>query len=312
MLQQISQDFLLAMNTFPLLGFAIFFIFGSIVGSFLNVVSYRLPLMMQREDELACQSYIASRQDIEAFKKTGLTEDAVQENIENSPVFNLAYPSSSCPSCGHKIRPWENIPILSYLLLKGRCSNCQHRISIEYPIVELVSALMALACYIYFGATLQGFAAMLLSWCLLCLSMIDIKTQLLPDNITLPFLWLGLIFNSFDLFVPFMDAFWGAIGGYLSLWSVYWIFKLVTGKEGMGFGDFKLLALLGAWLGWQYLPLIILISSVVGAITGIIMLSLKGQKFNTQIPFGPYLAIAGWIMLIWGTELYQHYLRFVS
>ena len=305
------QNFTLALTIYPAFGIVLTLILGAIVGSFLNVVNYRLPIMMQREDEQACEAYIASRHDIESFKNTGLTEDSVIEKYESQPKFNLAYPASSCPHCSHKIRAWENIPIISYLLLKGRCSQCKTPISIEYPLVELLCALLTLGCFLTFGATLQCLAAMLLCWCFLSLSMIDIKTQLLPDNMTLPFIWLGLIVNYFGFFTDFHSAFWGAIAGYLSLWMVYWVFKLTTGKEGMGYGDFKLLSLIGAWLGWQYLPLVILMSSVVGVIIGIIMLSLKGLKLSTQIPFGPYLAISGWIMLMWGEILYQHYLNWI-
>jgi leader peptidase (prepilin peptidase)/N-methyltransferase len=228
--------------------------------------------------------------------------------LENSEQISLSRPASSCPHCGHKIKPWENIPVISYLFLNGKCSQCKSPISIRYPLVELSTALLSLITIMYFGASYAGLAALFLTWTLITLTMIDADTQLLPDNITLPLIWIGLILNSQSLFTTLDSALWGAVFGYLSLWSVYQLFKLLTGKEGMGYGDFKLLAALGAWFGWQVLPIIILLSSLVGAVIGISLILIKGRDKNIPIPFGPYLAIAGWITLIWGDDIKQLWL----
>jgi leader peptidase (prepilin peptidase)/N-methyltransferase len=227
--------------------------------------------------------------------------------------FNLLLPSSRCPHCDHQIRSWENIPLVSWLALCGKCSSCRAPISSRYPLVELACGLLSGYVAWHFGFTWQAGAMLLLTWGLVAMSMIDIDHQLLPDSLVLPLLWLGLILNSFGLFVSLESALGGAVAGYLSLWSVYWLFKLVTGKEGMGYGDFKLLAMLGAWGGWQVLPLTILLSSVVGAVLGTILLRVQRAESSTPIPFGPYLAIAGWIALLWGdriTESYLHFARF--
>ncbi len=273
--------------------FVIFLTFiGLIVGSFLNVVIHRLPVMMERQ----------WKQDSETL----LYPDKEPETVD---TYNLVIPASACPECGHKIRPWENIPLLSYLLLKGRCASCQTCISPRYPIIELICSALTVFIGIQFGVTWQAVMFCLLGWSLLTLTMIDLDTQLLPDSITLPLVWLGLIANSFGLLVSLEDALWGAVAGYLSLWSVYWVFKLLTGKEGMGHGDFKLLAALGAWLGWMKLPLIILLSSLVGTIVAILLIVLKRQERSSPIPFGPFLAIAGLIALLWGNQLIQTYLQ---
>ena len=264
---------------------------GLIVGSFLNVVIHRLPIMMNRE--WLEQSEAILHPDREA---------------ESQPAYNLVHPRSACPSCGHKIRAWENIPVISYLLLRGHCSGCQTLISWRYPAIEILSAIITLVIGLTYGATVTTLAFCLLSWSLLALTMIDYDTQLLPDDITLPLLWAGLIVNSFALVVPLEQALWGAVAGYLSLWSVYWLFKLITGKEGMGYGDFKLLAALGAWLGWMKLPLIILLSSLIGTIVALILIVSKRQERSQPIPFGPYLAIAGFIALLWGDGLIDLYL----
>lgn len=269
-------------------------VFGLLIGSFLNVVVYRLPLMLQRD-----------------------WQSQAREVLELPPTptqqtFNLVLPNSSCPRCGHEIRPWENIPVISYLLLGGKCSSCRTPISKRYPIVEVACGVISGYVAWHFGFTWQAGAMLLLAWGLLAMSLIDADHQILPDVLVLPLLWLGLIANYFGLFTSLDDALWGAIAGYLSLWSVYWLFKLITGKEGMGYGDFKLLAMLGAWGGWQILPLTILLSSLVGAVLGVILLRLRGSDSSTPIPFGPYLAIAGWIALLWGDVITGSYLKFAG
>jgi leader peptidase (prepilin peptidase)/N-methyltransferase len=230
-------------------------------------------------------------------------------STSEAEVYNLNTPASRCPNCQHKIRPWENIPVISWLFLKGRCSNCQNPISVRYPIIEAVSGLLSLWVAFHFGFTWETLAALLLTWSLIALTMIDFDVQLLPDNITLPFLWVGLLVNTGGLFTDLESAVIGAIAGYMVLWSVYQLFKKLTGKEGMGYGDFKLLAMLGAWLGWQYLPQIILLSALVGAVVGILLIVVRGRDRNIPIPFGPYLAAAGWISLMWGAQINEAYLR---
>lgn len=264
---------------------------GLLIGSFLNVVIYRLPVMMQRDWQAQAREILL----VPAEPTT--------------PAFNLLLPNSSCPHCNHEIKPWENIPVISYLFLRGKCSSCKSPISMRYPLVELTCGLLSAFIAWHFGFTWQAGGMLLLTWGLLAMSLIDVDHQLLPDSLVLPLLWLGLIANSFGLFVSLEDALWGAIAGYLSLWSVYWLFKLVTGKEGMGYGDFKLLAMLGAWGGWQVLPLTILLSSLVGAVLGTIMLRMRNAESSTPIPFGPYLAIAGWIALLWGEQITSSYLQ---
>lgn len=268
---------------------------GLIIGSFLNVVIHRLPRMMERE----------WRQQAREILEPDVTH-------EPEPTYNLILPHSHCPHCQHEIKAWQNIPVVSYLLLRGRCGNCQGRISPRYPLVELLTAALSMIVAWQFGFGWAAGAMLLVTWGLISLSLIDADTQLLPDVLVLPLLWLGLIVNSFGLFTDLTTALWGAVFGYLSLWSVYWVFKLVTGKEGMGYGDFKLLAMLGAWGGWQVLPLTILLSSLVGAILGIIILKARSQSNATPLPFGPYLAIAGWIALIWGETITGTYLQFAG
>ena len=263
---------------------------GLVVGSFLNVVIYRLPVMMESQWRRDCCELLE-----------------VEEKPPTSK-FNLATPNSHCPQCNVAIRAWQNIPVLSYLFLMGKCHNCGVKISIRYPIVELVTGLMTLALMTQFNASPALLGAMILTWSLVVLTMIDADHQLLPDDITLPLLWLGIVFNLADTYVSLEASVLGAILGYLSLWSVYWLFKLITGKEGMGYGDFKLLAALGAWLGWQAIPLIILLSSVVGAVIGIALMVLQRRGKDIPIPFGPYLAVAGWIALLWGDQLTAMYL----
>lgn len=222
--------------------------------------------------------------------------------------YNLVVPRSCCPACGHAITALENIPVLSYLFLRGRCSGCGEPISARYPFVELLTGIVAAVVAVRFGFGLPALLALILSFSLVALAGIDVDTQFLPDSITLPMLWLGLFANYFGTFVSLDEAVLGAIFGYLILWTVFWGFKLATGKDGMGYGDFKLLAMLGAWLGWQVLPVIIVLSSVVGAIVGIGLMLFKGHDRSKPIPFGPYLATAGWIALIWGDEIMNRYL----
>ncbi|MBI3186231.1 MAG: prepilin peptidase [Gammaproteobacteria bacterium] len=267
---------------------------GLAVGSFLNVVIYRLPRMMEQEWRSQCRELL------------GLP--SAEDNLGNTQKISLAFPASACPKCGHKIRFWENIPVLSYLFLKGSCSNCGNKISLQYPLIEAATAILSVAVAWQFGVSWQTPLALLLTWSLVALTMIDFHKQLLPDSITLPVLWLGLIANIFEVFTTLESAVIGAIAGYLALWSVYHLFKLVTGKEGVGYGDFKLLGALGAWLGWKILPLIILLSSLVGAIIGIALIVITRHDKNIPIPFGPYLAIAGWIALIWGDDMIRIWL----
>jgi leader peptidase (prepilin peptidase)/N-methyltransferase len=271
-------------------------IFGLLVGSFLNVVIYRMPKMLQRSWQ---QEAAMILEDEERLK-----------TLEKEPEITLAKPASTCPHCGHKIRAWENIPVISYLIQGGKCSSCKSGISIRYPLVELATAIISAVVIAHFGGNWAGLAALLFSWVLIALTMIDADHQILPDDLTLPLLWAGLLANYFGLFVSLPEAVLGAIAGYMTLWSVYWLFKLITGKEGMGYGDFKLLAALGAWMGWQMLPLIIILSSLVGAILGSIMLMRANKEQGTPIPFGPYLAVAGWIALLWGQQIVDYYLKF--
>lgn len=272
------------------------FCLGLLVGSFLNVVIFRLPMMMESDWKEQCCELL----DIEAT-----------EQNKDVKKFNLVTPRSQCPACDHQIKAIENIPVLSYLFLKGKCSNCKTRISIRYPLIELVSALTVTIVAFYFGVSLQTLFALSLTWALIALTMIDFDHQLLPDDITLPFLWLGITINLFNVFTDIESSILGAIFGYGILWIVYISFKIVTGKEGMGHGDFKLLALLGAWFGWQSLPLIIILSSMVGAIVGISLMIFKSHNRSSAIPFGPYLAIAGWVSMLWGSYIMSAYLNAV-
>ena len=273
---------------------------GLVVGSFLNVVIHRLPKMM----ELAWQQQCA--------ELSGEAPDHASAKSLRPPTYNLIVPHSACPHCNHPISAWENIPIISYLLLRGRCRRCHAPISLRYPIIEATSGLLCAYAAWHFGFGWTAGSALLLIWALLALTAIDFDTQLLPDDITLPLLWLGLLVNLFGIFTDLHSAVLGAVIGYLSLWSVYWTFKLITGKEGMGYGDFKLLAALGAWLGWQMLPLIILVSSLTGALVGITLIVALKHGRNIPIPFGPYLASGGLIALFWGQTLTHKYLQLVA
>jgi len=264
-------------------------LFGLIVGSFLNVVIHRLPKMMEADWQCQC------------------AELRGEEPPATEPL-TLATPRSRCPKCGHGITAVENIPVISWLGLRGKCSACKAPISIRYPLVEAITGLLSAYAAWHFGFGPAGIGAILLVWAMIALTGIDFDTQLLPDSITLPLVWLGLLFNLFGTYTSLSSAVIGAVVGYLSLWSVYWGFKLATGKEGMGYGDFKLLAAIGAWLGWQMLPATILLSSLVGAIVGIGLIVLAKRGRNVPIPFGPYLAAAGLLALFWGKQINQAYL----
>jgi leader peptidase (prepilin peptidase)/N-methyltransferase len=259
-------------------------LFGLLIGSFLNVVIYRIPKMMQRESD----NYVA----VESGREAPHTDQ-----------FNLSRPRSACPHCGHRITALENIPVISYLALGGKCSACKAPISMRYPAIELLTGALSALLVWQFGSGWTGLATLLFAWALVAMTFIDFDTQLLPDDLTLPLLWIGLLVNLNGKFVPLSEAVIGAAAGYLALWSIYWLFKLVTGKEGMGYGDFKLLAALGAWLGWTMLPTIILLSSVVGAIVGISLIVFAKHGREKPIPFGPYLAVAGLIALMYGTPI---------
>jgi len=284
------MDLIAVIEHSPPLFYMLVAIISLLVGSFLNVVIYRLPIMMEREWRSECSAFLQISE-----------PDAIPE------PYNLVLPRSACPHCHHKITAFENIPVISYLLLGGKCKGCASRISLRYPLVEIMTSILSVIVAIHLGATIQTLFAILFTWSLIVLTLIDYDHQLLPDNITLPFLWLGIICNIFGIFTDINSSVLGAIFGYLVLWTVYITFKLVTGKEGMGHGDFKLLAMLGAWLGWQYLPLIIIISSMLGAVIGIGLIIFKAHEKSQPIPFGPYLAFAGWIALLYGNHLIALY-----
>jgi leader peptidase (prepilin peptidase) / N-methyltransferase len=263
---------------------------GLVVGSFLNVVAYRVPIMMER----------AWRANCEELKTQSFTPPA---NAAEGKRFDLWWPPSTCPGCGHAIAAQHNVPVLGFLWLKGRCASCGAKISPRYPIVEAVAAVLGIVVAYTFGPTWQTVAALGFAWTLLALTLIDLDHKLLPDSLTLPLLWAGLLVNVGELFAPLSSSVLGAAAGYLALWSLYKVFKLVTGKEGMGYGDFKLFAALGAWLGWQLLPLVILLSALVGSVVGIALIAFGGRSSQSAIPFGPYLAGAGFIALLWGERL---------
>ena len=273
-------------------------IFSLIIGSFLNVVIYRLPKMMHNNWYLECREFLADE-----------IKDIPQQNVAE---LTLSKPDSTCPKCQHKIRFYENIPVLSWLFLKGKCSQCKNNISIRYPLVEATTALLSLVIANQYGVSIETLLLLILTWGLVCLTLIDFDHMLLPDQIVMPLLWLGLLVNINGMFVPLNDAVVGAAVGYMSLFSVFWVFKLLTGKEGMGHGDFKLFALFGAWVGWQLLPILILMASVVGAIIGISLMLFKNHTREQAIPFGPYLAIAGWITLLWGEGIWSWYIIQIS
>ena len=282
-LLQISPPFFITVAT----------ILGLLMGSFLNVVIYRLPLMMEREWRSQC-------------------DELNDQDSAELPPLTLSKPRSACPHCQHAIGALENIPVISYLFLGGKCKSCKTPISLRYPVIEALTGLLSGIVAYHFGFDWACLGALLLTWSLVALTFIDVDHQLLPDNITLPLLWLGISFNLFEQFTSLEASVIGALAGYLSLWLVYQAFKLVTGKEGMGYGDFKLLAVLGAWLGWSLLPSIILLSSLVGAVVGISLVLVRSHGRDIPIPFGPYLAAAGWIALIWGEPIKMAYLNWAG
>jgi leader peptidase (prepilin peptidase)/N-methyltransferase len=270
-------------------------LFGLMVGSFLNVVIHRLPIMMERDWKAQCAELNA-------------VDHNIVEPAPSQPAYNLVVPRSACPACGHQITALENIPLMSYLFLRGKCAACKTGISARYPLVEAMTGILAGFIAWKFGFGMTAVVAFFFASSLVALTFIDFDTQLLPDDITLPLLWGGLLFNLNDGFTDLRSALIGAVAGYLALWSVYWLFKLVTGKEGMGYGDFKLLAAIGAWFGWQLLPAVILLSSVAGSVVGIALIVLARHGRNVPIPFGPYLALGGIAALFWGPQLAQFYL----
>lgn len=286
------EVFRLLEDSLPLLLFATGLL-GLMVGSFLNVVIHRLPVIMERAWVREIQSY----------------QDSAAPTDSDGPAYNLVVPASTCPQCGHRITALENIPVLSYVFLRGRCADCGTRIPSRYPLVELVTALLSIIVAVRFGFSIQMLAALVFTWALIPLFMIDFDHQILPDSITLPLLWLGLLLSLHGVFVDSTASIIGATAGYLSLWSIYHLFKLVTGKEGMGYGDFKLLAAIGAWTGWQALPVVVLFSSLVGAVLGIGLILFRGREQGQPMPFGPFLATAGWLTLLWGNEIIALYLR---
>ena len=271
-------------------------LFSLCIGSFLNVVILRLPKMMHQDWRCQCEEFL----------------ELPEGQRKPEAAITLSSPASTCPSCNHRIRAWENIPVISYLVLGGKCSSCKTRISPRYPIIEALTAVFSVVTVAILGPSVSSLLALLLVWSLVAMTMIDFDTQLLPDSMTLPLMWLGLVLNYFGVLTDFHSAFWGAVAGYLSLWSVYWLFKLVTGKEGMGHGDFKLLAALGAWLGWQLLPAVILLSSVVGAVVGISLMVFRKHGREVPIPFGPYLAAAGLLCLWFGAEIQAWWFGFLG
>lgn len=289
------MELLIIFQAHPWFFIATIAIVGLMVGSFLNVVIYRVPVMMQRHWQQECHEYLE-------LPAPGVPEEPL----------NLSVPASRCNQCHTPIKPQHNIPVLSYLFLRGKCANCRTSITVRYPLVELFTGIISAVVAWHFGYSVETFFALILSWSLIALSGIDIDHQLLPDSIILPLLWLGLLLSLFSIFSDSHSSIIGAIAGYLSLWTVFQLFKLATGKEGMGYGDFKLLALFGAWLGWQYLPVIILLSSLVGATIGISMVVFGKHDHQKPIPFGPYLAAAGWLVLMWGNEINQLYLGTVG
>jgi leader peptidase (prepilin peptidase)/N-methyltransferase len=284
------------MSQSPTFFIALVFVVSLMVGSFLNVVIYRLPIMMER----------AWRKECEDFLHPERPQDA-----NNGPAFNLIKPDSTCPRCQHKIRAWENIPLLSWLWLRGKCSQCLNPISIRYPLVELTTAVLSAIAAWHFGFGAPALLAVLVTWLLIAMTFIDLDKMLLPDHLTLSLLWIALVASVSGVYVSTSDAIIGAVVGYLCLWSLYWAFKLLTGKEGMGYGDFKLLAALGALVGWQQLPVVILLSSFVGAIVGISLIVIQGRDKSQPIPFGPYLAAAGWLTLLYGEWIVSQYLHWI-
>ena len=268
---------------------------GLLIGSFLNVVAYRLPLRIEQDFRNACR---------ESF--------GAPEPIADEQPVSLMRPGSRCPSCNAAIKPWHNLPVVGWLMLRGKCAACGAAISVQYPIVEAVTGLLSAVCALHFGATPQLLAALVLTWSLIALTVTDLRTMYLPDDLTLPLLWLGLVLSLWGIFATPHEAIIGAVIGYGLLWGVFHLFKLVTGKEGMGYGDFKLLAALGAWLGWSLLPQVVLLSALVGAAVGVVLIVSRRAEWSSRIPFGPYIAGAGWIALIWGERINTAYLCMIG
>lgn len=286
----------------PMAFISVTFLFSLLVGSFLNVVIYRLPVMLEREWRRQCEESL----------------DAPSSDLPDEP-FNLMVPRSRCPSCSQQITAMQNIPVLSWLLLRGKCANCEAPISLRYPMVEFFTALLTAVVAWRFGFGWEALAAIVLTWSFIAISIIDFDHHIIPDSISLPLVWIGLALSLFHpvanaevLFIDPKTAIVGALAGYLSLWSVYQLFKMLTGKEGMGYGDFKMLAVIGAWLGWQMILPVILFSAVVGAVTGILLIVIQGRDRSTPIPFGPYLAAAGWIAMMWGDAIVSGYLDYMG
>jgi leader peptidase (prepilin peptidase) / N-methyltransferase len=309
-MHDVFESWIYLMQSSPAVFIALVFLLSLLVGSFLNVVIHRVPIMLERE-------WKAQAKEILSQDATQVGAEPPTLNLQSStePKYNLVVPRSACPQCGAPITALQNIPVISYLFLRGKCAKCAAKISIRYPIVELVTGLLSAAVAWKFGFTWYTFAALALTWMLIALTVIDFDTQLLPDNMTLPLVWLGLLVSlgttipDLKLPVDTHSSIVGAVAGYLSLWGVFHLFKWITGKEGMGYGDFKLFAALGAWLGWQMLPLIILLSAFTGAVVGISLIVFRGRDKNIPIPFGPYLAAAGWIALMYGNNLVHSYLQ---
>ena len=298
------QDALTLQAHYPFFAPMVAFLFGSAIGSFINVAVYRLPIMLTRDWQHQSLEILA-----DATGENSLVADLARRLPNRVTPFNLLVPNSTCPHCNVGIKPWHNIPIAGYFLIKGRCANCRQTISRRYPLVEVTTATLSALVIVILGPNLQGLAGCFLLWSLITLALIDYDTQLLPDDITMPFLWIGLVINYFGVITSFDNAFWGACMGYMTLWTVFQLFKLVTGKEGMGYGDFKMLAMLGAWLGVEMVPLIIVLSSFAGAAIGGTMI-IFGRDKAKPIKFGPFLAVAGFVALLWGNELIDMYLIF--
>lgn len=279
---------------YPSFFYCLVFIISLMIGSFLNVVIHRLPIMMENSWKEEYASY---------FNKA--------HSSAHTPPYNLIKPDSTCPHCDHRIRAWENIPVLSYVFLKGKCAKCNAPISIRYPLVELFTAITSTFVAVFYGPTPAALWAIVFTYFLVALLFIDLDKMLLPDQLTLPLLWLGLLLSTQSIFVDMHSSIIGAAAGYLTLWSVYWLFKLLTGKDGMGYGDFKLLAALGAFTGWQGLPIIILLSSVVGALAGVVIMLVQNKGKSLAIPFGPYLAVAGWITLLYKDTITNIYISWI-
>ena len=288
------MEMLQTLESTPALFYATVVVLGLVIGSFLNVVIHRLPVILKNTWSRQCQELLGP--------------EHVDDHAASRP-YNLLMPASHCPACGHRIRAIENIPVASYLFLRGRCAACRTRIPARYPLIEIATASLSFITAVHFGVTQQTAAALAFTWMIIPLCMIDYDEQLLPDCITLPLLWAGLAASLAGIFIDSRESIIGAISGYLCLWAIYHLFKLATGKEGMGYGDFKLLAAIGAWVGWQALPVVILFSSVVGAATGILLIAFKSRNRGQPIPFGPFLASAGWITLLWGQDILDLYLH---